>query len=35
MLGLEFDCPEALLDWIKAEFQKIPSKVLDGFLTAG
>jgi hypothetical protein len=30
MLGLEFDSPEALLDWVKAEFQRIPSGVLEG-----
>jgi hypothetical protein len=30
MLGLEFDPPEAILDWIKAEFQRIPSEVLEG-----
>jgi hypothetical protein len=29
MLGLEFDCPGTLLDWIKAEFQRIPSEVLE------
>jgi hypothetical protein len=32
MLGLEFDSPEALLDWINAKFQRIPSEVLEGFI---
>jgi hypothetical protein len=30
MLGLECDSPDALLAWIKAEFQRIPSEVLEG-----
>jgi hypothetical protein len=29
MVGLEFDSPEALLYWIKDEFQRIPSEVLE------
>jgi hypothetical protein len=34
MFGLEFDSPEALLGWIKAEFQRISSEVLREFLRA-
>jgi transposase len=35
VIGLEFDSQEALLDWINAEFQRIPSEVLREFLRAG
>jgi transposase len=29
MLGLEFDSPEALLDWIRTEFERISRQVLE------
>jgi hypothetical protein len=32
MLELEFDSPEALLDWIKAEFQRTLSEGLEGVI---
>jgi hypothetical protein len=30
MTGLEFDSPEALLDWVKGEFQRTLGELLEG-----